>query len=203
MFCRHEGFKFSGRHKRAIPQPHPRVYPYYIPLLHPSVFRQTGLSNLCRPRPDSPLIQQTAKITGSNLRKHSLASARQTYNKICAPSESWLIASAFYSLLAIQRGIKENLVWMYRLIWVFPGHRSYCKFCWAPTLMFLLSHEPLHGPKKLCVSETVRIKCEGSQFKPLNRFTVNGSKVVVQFQFFFVSFILLIEGVILYTVEFQ
>ena len=42
-------------------------------------------------------------------------------------SESLLIADAFYSLRAIQRGMKLNdnichTGWMYRLIWVFAGH---------------------------------------------------------------------------------
>ena len=61
----------------------------------------------------------------------------KTYNKTwyqrrlrsaCASavwSESSLIAWAFYSLQAIQRGINENPChtgWMYRLIWVFAGH---------------------------------------------------------------------------------
>ena len=43
-------------------------------------------------------------------------------------SESLLIACAFYSLQAIQRGIKENLWptgWMYRLIWVFADYNGY------------------------------------------------------------------------------
>ena len=40
-------------------------------------------------------------------------------------SESPLIARAFYSLRAIQRGTNEtpcNTGWMYRLTWVFAGH---------------------------------------------------------------------------------
>ena len=40
-------------------------------------------------------------------------------------SESLLIASAFYSFHAIQRGMNETPChggWMYRLIWVFAGH---------------------------------------------------------------------------------
>ena len=46
--------------------------------------------------------------------------------RICAVwSESSLIPCAFYSLQAIQRGIKKNACptgWMYRLTWVFDGH---------------------------------------------------------------------------------
>ena len=61
----------------------------------------------------------------------------KTYNKTCATSKDsvqlhictvWsefsLIACAFYSLLAIQRGINKNPCytgWMDRLIWVFAG----------------------------------------------------------------------------------
>ena len=39
-----------------------------------------------------------------------------------------------YSLQAIQRGMNEipgYTGWMYRLIWVFAGHTSYCRFCCA------------------------------------------------------------------------
>ena len=45
-------------------------------------------------------------------------------------SESSLIACAFNSLQAIQRGINKNLchtVWMYRLIWVFAGRTDLTK----------------------------------------------------------------------------
>ena len=64
-----------------------------------------------------------------------LTACDKTYNKTCEQrrlrpacsvwSESSLIACAFYSLLAIQRGIYENSCytgWMYRLIWVFARH---------------------------------------------------------------------------------
>ena len=49
-------------------------------------------------------------------------------------SESLLIAWAFYNLRAIQREINENpchTVWVYRLIWVFAGHKGHRKCCRA------------------------------------------------------------------------
>ena len=51
-------------------------------------------------------------------------------------SDSLLIACAFYSLRATLRGINENPFhtgWLYRLIWVFAGHRGvFVSFvmCW-------------------------------------------------------------------------
>ena len=49
-------------------------------------------------------------------------------------SESSVIACAFYSLQAIQRGMNEKPCytwWVYRLIWVFAGRPSSCRFCQA------------------------------------------------------------------------
>ena len=55
----------------------------------------------------------------------------KSFSKTCETravwSESLLIACAFCSLRAIQRGMNENPYysgWMYRLIWVFAGHRD-------------------------------------------------------------------------------
>ena len=68
---------------------------------------------------------------------HIWASTRWTYNNLCSQwrlrstcvsvkaDQSLLIAYAFYSLQAIQRGINENpshTGWLYKLIWVFAGH---------------------------------------------------------------------------------
>ena len=47
-------------------------------------------------------------------------------------SESSLIACAFCIIQAFQRGINKNpctIGWIYRLIWVFAVHKSYCRFC--------------------------------------------------------------------------
>ena len=53
-----------------------------------------------------------------------------------------LIVCAFYSLQTIQRGIIENPChtwWMYKLILVFAGHSSYCRFCRSQVRQYLTS----------------------------------------------------------------
>ena len=66
------------------------------------------------------MSQRTTKPTLRLVRPDSDQSAHP-----CDSDQSLLIACAFYSIWAIQRGIKENPChtwWMHKLIWVFAGH---------------------------------------------------------------------------------
>ena len=73
-----------------------------------------------------------------------------THISLCIPAvwlESLLIASAFCSLWAIQRGISENpchtgRIYRLSLCW---SHRSYCRFCCALAYISMYNKDPIQS----------------------------------------------------------